>query len=209
MSLKNHEIFTKSLSFATFAAFALFTQLATAALPPSPGETLTLEWNAVSEPDLQDYRVYVGTQTGQYTRTLDAGTATSVPIDQLEVGQTYYLAVTAIGSTGEESPPSAELVVTIATPPVPTGAQLSPNETGGLALQWTFPSSAMGSSPDFIVQASSDLVNWTEVATVLAENSLGGDGQLEHFSWPVPTTADERKFYRLTARNWLGSSTTP
>lgn len=209
MSLKNHGTLIKSLCVFAFAAAAFSTLPTNAAFTPPSGKTLTLGWDANPELDLQDYRVYVGAQSGQYTQTFDAGAATSIPIVQLQEGQTYYFAVVAIGSTGLESPLSAELVVTIATPPLPTGSRVASGEAGELNLQWTFPTSAMGSSPEFIVQASSDLKNWTEVATVSAENSLGGDGQQEYFSWSIPAATGERKFYRLTASNWLGSSTAP
>ena len=207
MSLRNPGFLIKSICvFAIATSSALLTN---AALTPPAGNTLTLSWDANPETNLQDYRVYAGTQSGNYNQTYDAATATSFLIEQLEAGQTYYFAVMAIGSTGLESPLSAELVVTIATPPLPTGSQLTMGASGKLDLQWTFPTSAMGSSPEFRIQASADLENWTEVATVLAESSLGGADQLEHFSWTVPTTVDERKFYRLTATNWLGSSAAP
>lgn len=209
MTLENPKSFIKSLTLLVVAAAAIQFGLAFAAVTPPAGKTLTLSWNANPEPDLQGYYIYVGTQSGVYTQTLTAGKVTSIPIYQLQVGQTYYFAISAVGGTGLESSRSVELAVTIATPPLPTASQLSPNVGGGSVLLWTFPTSHMGSSPQFIIQASSDLVNWTQVATVSAANSLGGDGQTEHFSWPIPAATGGRKFYRLTATNWLGSSTVP
>ena len=187
------------------AAFSM--GLANAAVIPGT-KTVTLGWNAVPQTDIQGYRVSVGTQSGQYTQTLNTGTATSMPVDNLEVGQTYYFTVVAIGSTGLESPPSTELRLTIAPPPLPLGSSVAASGAGVLKLQWTFPSSAMDSSPEFIVQASSDLRIWTQVATVLAKDSVGGNAQSTQFSWDIPQT-DSQMFYRLTAKNWLGTSTTP
>lgn len=184
----------------------------TVATPPviPPGATMTLGWNAVSNSDLQGYRVYVGTASGQYTRSHDTGTALSLPIDNLTMGQTYYFAVIAINSTGLESEPSNELRVTIALPPLPAASTLTSNAAGSLSLQWTIPNSAMGSSPQFLVQASADLRNWLPVATVLATDAVGSDAQSTRFSWPIPVpAAGAGLFYRLTARNWLGTSTAP
>ncbi len=175
---------------------------------PGAGESVTIGWNPVPEPDLQGYRVFLGTQSGQYTQTFDAGTETSILLDNLQAGQTYYFTVTAIGSTGLESQPAEELQLTIAPPPLPLGVSLVASGPRNLNLQWTFPASAMGSSPEFIVQASADLRNWREVATVPASDSIGENGQVIEFSWSIPRTA-ERMFYRLTAKNWLGTSTGP
>lgn len=207
MLLKNLVSLIKILPVLLLAAAAIPLGLASAAITPPSGKSLTLAWNPNPEPNLQGYRVYVGTVTGQYSQILSAGAVTSFQISQLQVGQTYYFAVAAVDGAGLESPRSTELAVTIATPPLPSGSQLSSNTSGGLALKWTFPTSHMGSSPKFIVQTSTDMVNWTQVATILAANSLGRDGQMENFSWPIPATTEARKFYRLTATNWLGSST--
>ncbi len=177
-----------------------------AAVTPAAATTVTLAWNANSETDLQGYRVFVGTESGQYSQSYDAGTSLSFPVDDLVLGQTYYFAVTVIGSTGLESLASSELMVTIARPPLPTGSTLASNAaTGSLSLKWVFPVSALGSAPEFIVQVSSDLLNWSPVATVAATDSVGRNGQLEEFSWPIPIGGGH-KFYRLTAKNWLGES---
>ncbi len=177
-------------------------------LPPVTLHGLNLAWNAVSGTNVTGYKVYVGTQSEQYTATYATGGGTTFPLTGLEFGRTYYLAVSAVGDTGVESSLSVELIVTIAPPPLPTGSQLRSTASGVLALEWTLPTSAIGSSPEFIVQASPDLVNWTQVATVLATDAVGGDKQSQRFSWSVPRTAGQM-FYRLTAENWLGSSTAP
>lgn len=208
MSVKNPVSLIKSLYLLALAAAIFSTELVNAAVTPGAGKSVTLGWNPVPEPNLQGYRVFLGTQSGQYTQTFDTGPATSIPLDDLQAGQTYYFTVIAIGATGLESQPAAELQLTIATPPLPLGTSVAASGTGNLNLQWTFPSSAMGSSPDFIVQASADLRNWTEVATVPASDSIGGNGQVTQFSWSIPRTGD-RMFYRLTAKNWLGTSSAP
>jgi Fibronectin type III domain len=189
-------------------AVGLSTEVLNAAIASFPTATLTLGWEGVPELDLQGYRVLVGTESGQYTQTYDVGLATTFEVPNLQIGQTYYFAVIAIDNRGLESPPSAELMVTIAPPPLPDKPTLSSNTDGSLSLQWTFPNSAMSSAPEFIIEESSDLVSWTRVATVRDTDAAHGDAELTHFSWSVPTTG-ERMFYRLTAENWMGTSTAP
>ncbi len=96
---------------------------ATAALPtfaitvnasaPEPG-TATLSWVAPTEntdgtplTDLAGYRVHYGTSSDALTQTIDVSgaTATSLIVTGLDPG-TYYFAVTALTSSGQESAPS-------------------------------------------------------------------------------------------------------
>lgn len=167
-----------------------------------------LGWDAVPETNIQGYKVYIGTVSQQYTQILDAGTINNLTVPNLEFGTTYYFSVKAIGSTGLESLFSQELVVTISPPPLPTAGGITTNSSGQLGLDWTFPVAALGSSPQFVIQASDDLVQWTQVDTVLPSESTGGTSQMLNFSWPITQTAS-KKFYRLTAQNWMGESTAP
>lgn len=81
-----------------------------------PTSAVTLEWDAVPETDIQGYRLFVGTQSGQYDTFHEAGKLTSFEVTQLQVGQTYYFAVLAVGSTGLEGDKSIELAVTLSQP---------------------------------------------------------------------------------------------
>lgn len=61
---------------------------------------------------MQGYRVYYGTQSGQYSQARGAGlstTTTSYTVNNLIVGRTYYFAVTAYDSAGNESDYSSEV----------------------------------------------------------------------------------------------------
>ena len=71
---------------------------------------VTLEWNAVIHPLLEGYRVYYGTSSGDYDVTLDVGNWTSCTIADLEDDETYYFAVTAYSTEGEESDFSNEVI---------------------------------------------------------------------------------------------------
>jgi hypothetical protein len=79
---------------------------------PAPG-SITLAWNANSEPDLRGYRVYYGTSSGAYQQVrgagLDAGRSTSFTINNLRAGTVYYIAVTSYDAAGNESAFSGEV----------------------------------------------------------------------------------------------------
>jgi hypothetical protein len=65
-------------------------------------------WAANGEADLAGYKVYVGTTSGVYTRTIDAGKVTSYAIT-LPKGVTYFFSVTAYDNSGNESGHSGEV----------------------------------------------------------------------------------------------------
>ena len=66
--------------------------------------------------DIKEYRVYYGTAPGAYTKVISSGTSTAVAISDLknqdpslQVGQTYYFAVTCVDITDMESDFSNEV----------------------------------------------------------------------------------------------------
>ena len=83
--------------------------------PTPANETAALSWDANSEPDLEGYKVYLGTASGAYgapiaTLTMDV---TSYTVTGLATGTTYFFAVTAYDSEGAESSYSNEVSKTI------------------------------------------------------------------------------------------------
>ncbi len=72
--------------------------------PPPSATTAILAWDPVTDPTLDGYKVYVGTTSGLYTRTITVGNLTSYTIDSLATGTTYFFAVTAYNGAGESSP---------------------------------------------------------------------------------------------------------
>jgi hypothetical protein len=70
---------------------------------------VTLEWDAVIHPLLGGYVVYYGTYSGDYDVSLDVGNYTSCTIADLDENETYYFAVTAYSTEGEESDFSNEV----------------------------------------------------------------------------------------------------
>lgn len=70
---------------------------------------LTLAWDPNTEPDLAGYRVYYGTESREYADSIDVGNITTYQLDNLLDGVTYFIAVTAYDTSGNESDLSHEV----------------------------------------------------------------------------------------------------
>ena len=70
--------------------------------------SVNLRWKANSEPDFSSYNLYYGTKSRNYAPPIPVGKATSYSVDHLTEGVTYYFAVTAIDTSGNESGYSEE-----------------------------------------------------------------------------------------------------
>jgi hypothetical protein len=73
--------------------------------------SVSLVWDANSEPELAGYRLYYGTSTRLYTSQIDVGKVTTYTVTGLPAG-TYYFAVTAY-SADAESALSNEVFATV------------------------------------------------------------------------------------------------
>ena len=71
--------------------------------------SVTLAWNASTNPSVAGYNVYYGGACGTYTNKICAGNATNATISGLIQGATYYFAATTYASSGMESPFSSEV----------------------------------------------------------------------------------------------------
>ena len=190
-------------AFAVLTAGLILSPITRAATGPGTFHAVTLGWNPVPEDGIAAYHVHVGTTSQQYSQVLETGLDMTVTLGSLEYGKTYYFAVRAVDSQGVEGPLSSELVLNVAVPPLPTAVDMA---TGGTALKWSFPKMALGSSPEFVIQQSSDLVNWSVADTVTADEASGGDATTANFNWAIQRT-QTKMFYRMSARNWLGDAT--
>jgi len=106
------------------ALFVLVTLLSVLWLAPSlvlAGST-TIRWQANTEPDLKEYRVYYGTASRMYGAPIPVGKLTSYTIGNLAEGVKYYFAVTAVDTSDNESGYSQEVTKTIADSQLPTVA---------------------------------------------------------------------------------------
>lgn len=87
--------------------------------------TIQVNWNPNTEEDLAGYRLYVGTASGQYGEPIDVGNVTEHVMEITpQHGATYYFALTAYDTSGNESGYSAEATCFIpdgVKPEKPTG----------------------------------------------------------------------------------------
>lgn len=72
-------------------------------------DTFVLDWHPNSESEVSGYLVFIGTQSGNYSTTVDVGMATSYSFTSDVPGQTYYFALKAYAGAAQ-SPYSAEMV---------------------------------------------------------------------------------------------------
>ena len=88
----------------------LFTILAILAIAGiAQAATVQVTWNPNTEEDLAGYRLYVGEASGQYGEPVDVGNVTGHVMEITpEYGGTYYFALTAYDTSGNESGYSAE-----------------------------------------------------------------------------------------------------
>lgn len=109
--------------------------------------TATLSWtapttNADGTPlmDLSGYKVYYGTASGVYGAPVDVGNVTTHQVTGLTGGLTYYLAVTAYDTSGNESVYSAEVSKTVladTTPPQISGVYSTGVTASSATVNWT------------------------------------------------------------------------
>ncbi len=104
----------------------LFTILAILAIAGiAQAATVQVTWNPNTEPDLAGYKIYYGTASGVYGDPIDVGNVTGHVMEITpQHGATYYFALTAYDTSGNESGYSAEATCFIpdgVKPEKPTG----------------------------------------------------------------------------------------
>jgi uncharacterized membrane protein len=80
----------------------------------SMAASIGLAWDPVD--GASGYRIYYGTQTGEYTHQEEAGSSTSHSVANLTAGAQYYFVATAYDADGYESGYSNEVSATTVTP---------------------------------------------------------------------------------------------
>ena len=87
--------------------------------------TVTATWNANPESDIAGYRLLYGTQSGNYTTTIDVGNVTTY-VATVVGGKTYFFVVQAYDTSGLTSPNSTEVSIAVPPGPAPILTSLSP-----------------------------------------------------------------------------------
>src|SRR5207248_5228500 len=87
--------------------------IAQAGAPSTARADVTLAWDRSADSTVVSYKLYYGVASGTYQTSLSCGNNTSYTVTGLGAG-TYYFAVTASNSAGQESGYSNEVSKTIA-----------------------------------------------------------------------------------------------
>lgn len=113
----------------------------------NPPQQVTLAWDLSFDPTVVGYNLYYGTNSGQYTKTIQGLTMGTAAVSNLTYSTTYYFAVTSYALNGTngiiESTFSSE--VSYATPSIPNPTLL--HKPVKLALQ-SRPASGMWADTD-------------------------------------------------------------
>ena len=147
------------------------------------GQSVTLAWNPSTDVNVIGYNIYYGIASGIYTSKTDVGNATSATIPGLTAGVTYYFAITAYDSFGQESGYSSEISYLVPAPaPI---LQIRSAPAGQFSL------TATGSpGQTYQILATQNFAAWTVIGTA----TVGADGSL---NFTDPNAASYRqRFYR-------------
>ena len=79
-------------------------------------QSVTLAWDANSEPNIVGYVLRYGTTQGKPSQSVNVDKTTTATVSNLASGKTYFFTVTARNSLGLESQPSNEVSYTTTTP---------------------------------------------------------------------------------------------
>jgi hypothetical protein len=145
----------------------------------------TISWNASPSSNVAGYDIYYGTSSGNYTSAVPVSNVTNVTIRGLISGVTYYFAAASYDSSGNISALSPEISGTVGSTSSSGAATLTLPLASPGGGQFSFTVSGL-SSGQYIVQASTDLVNWVSLQTNVAPFNFV-DSNAGQFS---------RRFYR-------------
>jgi len=152
-------------------------------LPALASQSVTLTWDPQGSADVAGYKIYYGTASHTYDQVVVVGNITTATIPGLAEGTTYYFAATAFDSYGIESDFSNETAIVVPSASATVaGTMTAATLSGG---QFGFAVSGVAGRT-YVVQASTDLVNWVAIQTNTAP-----------FTFVDPDTASySKRFYR-------------
>lgn len=123
--------------------------LSTGPLSLAATESVRISWNANPERNIAGYEVRYGSGSRSYSRKVNAGKATEVVIDGLEVGVVHYFAVRAYNRYGLRGPLSEEVSYgNIDSPRPPRGRIVSPATDGSITVGQTVDFAASAKDPN-------------------------------------------------------------
>lgn len=108
-------------------------------------DSVTLAWQNSAGDEVAGYTLYVGEQSGRYTRTIDTGRSESFTVDGLQAGKTYFFNLKAYTSDRLlTSAFAGELSRTLAPPPAPEAAFSTSVSSGVAPLTVVFTDTSTG-----------------------------------------------------------------
>jgi hypothetical protein len=161
-------------------------------------DSITLEWDPNTDSTI-GYRLYVGTQSGNYTQNFDVGSATTFTFSRAVAGQRYCCAVAAYASAALECARSSEVCGFSNVPPVltnpgsqssiagqPTSLQLTASDPDGQPVTYA----ATGLPPGLSLMASTGYISGSgSTAGSYGVTVTASDGVLssapQTFTWAI------------------------
>lgn len=129
--------------------------------PAQATQSAEVSWQPSPSINAVGYRIYYGTASGVYTNFITVGNVTNALVSGLADATTYYFAGRAVDADGFESSLSPE-----ATYAVPSAA---PTLAAPAAAAGSFSFTVSGvSGYSYVVEASSNLLDWIPVFTNIA-----------------------------------------
>jgi len=141
-------------------------------------QSVTLSWNPSIATNVAGYKIYYGTTTQSLTNKMVVGNVTNASISGLVDGRTYYFAATTYDGAGDESTLSSQASYVVPVTPVTLGAAVH------VGQQFKFNVAGV-SGYQYVVQISSNLVNWISVLTNTAP-----------FTYTDSAATGPKRFYR-------------
>jgi len=163
------------------------------------GGVLTLTWDPSQDSSVAGYMVFVGTESGKYSTTVDIGNQLQFVFRDAQPGSTYYFAVAAYRSDGVMGPRSAEVSTQVdvsfrlsnpgtQTSALGTRAILQLAVSGPAAGPLTY--TASGLPPGMAIDNATGLIAGTPSIEgsyrVVATVTSGSNAATESFLWTVP-----------------------
>lgn len=162
-------------------------------------QSVTLGWDASTDPIVMGYFVSYGSESGVYTNKVDVGTNTIFTVTGLIEGQTYYFIATSYNAEGIESVPAPELAyqvpgnltTNLAATYAPEAAPMTVYRTAGLSLLVAFSDLSTNwtdANGDTVTLASLNLL--TTNGITLATNAIdisyaNGQNANDQFSYTI------------------------
>jgi hypothetical protein len=148
-------------------------------------QSVTLGWDPSSDPNASGYNIYYGTVSHQYINKASAGNGTTVTINGLVEGVTYYFAATTFDIFNQESGFSDEMPYTVQPPKIKlpvtksvvTGQNVVLNVAskgaGQLSYKWKFNSAEIPAATNTVLSLLNITASQAGVYSVTVSDAAG------------------------------------